>query len=148
MNYQALKQEIMLDPLGIGYATMTDQEVADSINAPTRTVVESKTVGALGIMREVGPASGAAILDKLEAASAQDSRLKWFLRELTTNGVDVGHPATRQTVDDLVLVGVLTASEGGMLKAIAETQASRASELGFNEPVSAQMVNIARTGSW
>ena len=148
MDYAKLKAEITTDPLGLGYAGMTDQQVADSLNALTRTLAVSKTVGALGIMREVGPTAGATILDKLEAASAQDSRLKWFLRELTTNGVDLGHPSTRQTIDELVAGGVLTVSEGAALKGAAETAESRATELGLGDDVSAQMVNVARTGSW
>lgn len=36
MNLQALKSELDSDPLGLGYAAMSDVEAADSLNAPTR----------------------------------------------------------------------------------------------------------------
>lgn len=37
MDYQVLKTEIDTDPLTRGYAGMTDQQVADSLNAVNRT---------------------------------------------------------------------------------------------------------------
>ena len=36
MNYDALKTELTEDPLALGYSGMTDQEVADSLNAVNR----------------------------------------------------------------------------------------------------------------
>lgn len=36
-NYEALKAEILADPLGRGYAGMTDQQAADDLNTEYRT---------------------------------------------------------------------------------------------------------------
>jgi len=149
MNYAALKREIETDPLGRGYAGMTDQQIADSLNVANRTVVVPTVVGALGIMRLVGPMMGAGILDKLEASAASDSRLKWFLRELTVNGIDLGNLITRAAIDELVVAGVLTQTEAYRLKSAAERAVTRAEELGLGVyPVSAQMVQTAREGSY
>jgi hypothetical protein len=41
--YTNLSKEVNDDPLGIGYSTMTDQEVADSLNAVNRTVPHKQT---------------------------------------------------------------------------------------------------------
>ncbi len=131
MNYAALKREIETDPLGRGYASMTDQQIADSLNTADRTTIVPTVVGALGIMRLVGPTMGAQILNKLEAAAAQDSRLKWFLRELPTSGIDLGHTVTFATVDELVVAGVLTQTEADALKRAAERTVTRAEELGL-----------------
>ncbi len=131
MNYAALKHEIEIDLLGRGYASMTDQQIADSLNTADRTTIVPTVVGALGIMRLVGPTMGARILDKLETASANDSRLKWFLRELSAQGVDLGHPITRATIDGLVVAGVLTQTEADALKRAAERTVTRAEELGL-----------------
>jgi len=145
VNYSKLKAEINNDPLIRGYASMTDQQIADSLTQTIdRTIVESKTLGALGIMREVGPTAGAAILDKLEAAAATDSRLKWFMKELTTNGVDIGNPVTRATIDSLVSAGVITAAEGVSLKEIPEKAGSRAEELAIGK-IYARDVTLTRT---
>ena len=149
MNYAALKREIETDPLGRGYAGMTDQQIADSLNTTDRTTIVPTVVGALGIMRLVGPMMGASILDKIEAAAASDSRLKWFLRELTTNGIDLGHPVTRATIDELAVAGVITGAEAAALNQAAERTVTRAEELGLGTyPVSAQMVATAKGGSY
>ena len=130
VDYQRLKNEVVVDPIIRGYGSMTDQQIFDSmVNTIDRLIIKSTVVGALGIMREVGPTMGAAILDKLEAAATADSRLKWFMKELTTNGIDLGHPVTRATIDELVTGGVLLASEGAALKQVAESIVSRAEEL-------------------
>ena len=147
VDYKKLKDEITADPLVRGYSSMTDQQVVDSLNVVDRLVVDSIIVGSLGIMREIGPTLGATILDKLEAAATVDSRLKWFMKELNINGIDIGNVVTRATIDALVTAGVLLASEGTSLKGIPEKTVSRASELGFPE-LSAQEINNARTMSW
>lgn len=36
MDYQILQAELENDPLGIGYATMTDDEATAALNAPAR----------------------------------------------------------------------------------------------------------------
>ena len=149
MNYVQLKQEITTDPLGRGYAGMTDQQIADSLNTADRPAIVPTVAGALGIMRLVGPALGAAILDKIEAAAGSDSRLQWFLRELTTNGIDLGHPVTRATIDELVVAGVLTQTEADAMKRSAERTVTRAEELELGVyPVSARMVATAKGGSY
>jgi len=129
-DYAKLKNEIVIDPIVRGYGSMTDPQILDSLlKTIDRLVISPITVGALGIMREIGPSLGAGILDKLEAAATVDSRLKWFMKELTTNGIDLGNPVTRATIDELVTGGVLLASEGAALKQVAESIVSRAEEL-------------------
>ena len=38
MGYKILKDELLLDPLSIGYSAMTDKQAADSLSAKTRSV--------------------------------------------------------------------------------------------------------------
>ncbi|MFQ5433932.1 MAG: hypothetical protein ACE5FD_03565 [Anaerolineae bacterium] len=148
MNYKALKAEIINDPLNRGYSAMTDQQIIDSLTKTIdRVIVGPKVVGALGIMREIGPSKGASILDKLESAAASNSTLKWVMKELTMSGIDMGHPVTRAQIDALVTAGVLTASDGAALKSIAEKTVSRAEELQLGD-ISKQIINNARTESW
>jgi tRNA threonylcarbamoyladenosine modification (KEOPS) complex Pcc1 subunit len=40
MNYQTLYDEITNDPLGVGYATMTDAQIAAALNNKTRSRVK------------------------------------------------------------------------------------------------------------
>ena len=147
-DYLSLKNEIINDPLTRGYSGMTDQQIVDSLTLTVdRPIIHNVNIGSLGIMREIGPTLGATILDKLEAAATVDSRLKWFMRELNTNGIDIGNAVTRATIDELVTNSVITATEGAALKGISEKMVSRAEEQGFTD-LSDQIINNARIMSW
>ncbi len=134
MNFQTLKQELVSDPLGRGYAGMTPSQVAASLNTPDRAIVVPTMVNARRLMKELGPVDGAAILDKLQAASQTAPPVRWAMAFLTSeSGIDVGDPATRAQLDRLVANGVLTQTEASRIKAIAGRTVSRAQELGLPE---------------
>jgi hypothetical protein len=123
-----LREELTNDPLGVGYAEMTNAEVETALNAKTRSRVVSRFITARTILAEC--ADGATILDKLEAAAAQISAVKWAMRFLQQEGgVDVGHPATLSMIAQLT-GPVLTAAEGSALATLAMQECSRAEELG------------------
>lgn len=125
-----IAEELANDPLGLGYATMTNGEIEAAMNAKTRSRIISRFVTARTILAEC--ADGATILDKLEAAGTQVSAVKWAMRFLQQEGgIDVGHPATLAMVDQLVAAGVLTQVEGDSLKALAVQMCSRAEEIGI-----------------
>ena len=68
-------------------------------------------------------------MDKLEAASASSSTVKWALYSIKgETGIDLGHPNTRAQIDQLVAGSVLTQAEGDALKALAERTGSRAEQ--------------------
>lgn len=128
----ALSQELAADPAGLGYAAHLPDSpglVVDLLNAPTRTAIKPRFVTARGVLAEVD--GGAQILDKLEALSAGVSEVKWAMKFLLTDGIDVGHPRTRALLDQLAAGGGITADEAGALKALAIQPVSRAEELGL-----------------
>lgn len=126
-----ITEELASDPLGLGYAAMTNGEIEAAMNTKNRTRIVSRFVTARTILAEC--ADGATILDKLEAAGAQVSAVKWAMRFLQQEGgIDVGHPATLSMVDQLVAGGVLTQVEGDSLKALSVQVCSRAEELGIS----------------
>lgn len=125
-----LKNELTIDPLGIGYARMTPAEIEASLNAKTRSRIVERWVTARTILAEC--AGGAKILDKLEAAAAQISEVKWAMRFLQQEGgIDAGHPATLAMVEQLQAAGILTVDEAVALGALAVEPCSRAEELGL-----------------
>lgn len=133
-NYAALKKEITTDPLSIGYSSMTNQQIVDSLNTPNRTIIQSKLVTARTMMNNIGPSQAAAILDSLNTASSSNSIIKWTMSFLTSNeGIDAGSPATRSTIDQLVAASVLTQTQGDSLKQLAHTIVSRGVEIGFGD---------------
>lgn len=126
-----LTEELANDPLGLGYSGMDNSEIEAALNSKTRSRIISRFVTARTILAEC--ADGAAILDKLEAAGATVSAVKWAMRFLQQEGgIDVGHPATLAMVDQLVGAGVLTATEGAALKELSVQVCSRAEELGLS----------------
>jgi len=60
VDYAILKTEITVDPLGRGYSTMTDAEVASSLNTVDRTVDVASVTGQ-HIFEAVVPAEYAAL---------------------------------------------------------------------------------------
>lgn len=135
MDYIALRSEIITDPAVVGYAPYLPAAtgmVAQLLNDRRYSMIKSRFVTARTVLAECGPTAGSAILDKLDAAKASSSALKWAMGFLSQDsGLDIGHPTSQAMVDQLVTAGVLTASEGSAVKNLALQPASRAEVLGL-----------------
>lgn len=129
----ALAAEIANDPGAKGYAAHLPDSpglVVDLLNTQTESMIKPRMVTARTVLAECG-LSGATILDKLEAAGASNSAVKWAVRFLGNDGgLDVGNPMTQMMIDQLT-GPVLTVEEGAALKALAMHSASRAEVLGL-----------------
>lgn len=129
----SLQSELQNDPLSRGYAAFLPDApgvLADMMNARVYTMVKERFVTARAVLAAHGTA-GAAILDKLEAASAGNSAVKWAMKFVSQDsGIDVGHSNTRTLLDAMV-PAVLTQAEADMLKDMAIQPASRAEVLGL-----------------
>lgn len=144
MDYTALKTEIETGPLATECAGQSDDAVAAILNDQRYMATKERYVTARTVLAELGATAGAAILDKLEAASAQSSPVKWMLRFLTQDsGLDVGQTETQGCIDALAIAGVLTTDEAAALKNMALLPTSRAEILGFGT-VSYNDINKAR----
>lgn len=135
VNLTQLKAELQADPAGRGYMAHVPHApgaLADLLNAPTATLAKTRMVTARGIMASygLGPAGGAAFLDKLEALAANVPAIKWALKFLQTEaGIDIGEPATQLMLTSLIGVGGITADEVNCVKSMALQPASRAEVL-------------------
>jgi hypothetical protein len=74
MDYAALKAELTADPLGRGYASMGDQEIADSMNALTRTRNRASMSGSEVI--------NSVVATEYAALTAANKQLLWDLVHL------------------------------------------------------------------
>jgi hypothetical protein len=129
----ALKAEVQADPEGLGYAQYLPAApgmVCELLNRQSTTTVKSRVVTARTVLSECG-AGAAAILDKLEASSPSISEVKWAMRFITGDGLDVGHAVTQAQIQALVPPGVLTQAEADALKSLALQPCSRAEKLGL-----------------
>lgn len=130
-----LRDELLNDPLSLGYSAFIPDcpgILADMLNAQVYSMVKPFFVSARGVLAAHGSV-GAAILDKLEAASTAVSEIKWAMSFLMSeSGIDVGHPQTQSLLDALAAGSVLTSTESELIKAMAMQPASRAEVLGFD----------------
>ena len=135
VNLAQLKTEMQTDPAGLGYAAHVPHapgSLADMLNAQSATMAKPRMITARGIMASygLGPAAGAAFMDKLEGLSAGAPAIKWAMKFLQTDaGIDVGEPATQLMLTSLIGVGGITADEVSGVKAMALQPASRAEVL-------------------
>lgn len=144
MDYAALKTEIETGPLATECAGQSDDAVAAILNDNRYTAIRERYVTTRTVLADLGATTGAAILDKLEAAATQSSPVKWMLKFLTQDsGLDVGQTETQGCIDALAIAGVLTTDEATALKSMALLPTSRAEILGFGT-VSYNDVNKAR----
>lgn len=125
-----LRADIAADPVLSRYPATSDgaYAIADAYNtvvgkAPAPTMVTARTV-----LSELGM-SGAIALDKLEAAGSSNAVVRWAVKFLTGEGLDVGHPMSQSMLDQLAAAGVLTRTEADALKALALADQTRAEAL-------------------
>ncbi len=133
MNYTILKSEIDNDPESLGYAGKTDSEVADLLN-------QLRYVGGYDatfktIISELGTGVADRLIESMELASSSSPSIKRILNALDIGvSVNLGDSVTRAMLDSFVSGGLgLTAEDATAIKALADNQVSRASQLGLSE---------------
>lgn len=112
-----LKDEIVNDPLGRGYSTMTDQQIADSINGLTRTRNRNAMTGS-EIANQI-------VVSEFNGLSAAQEQLIWnilHLGELNPFGIE--------TAMFVSVFGIGSATISNLQAARIEA-ISRADELGL-----------------
>lgn len=127
---RALRDDIAADPVLAGLPITSDGAfaIAEAYNkvigkAPAPTILTARTV-----LAELGM-PGAIALDKLEAAGSSNPVVRWAVKFLTGEGLDVGHPMSQSMLDQLAQAGVLTRTEADALKALALADQTRAEAL-------------------
>lgn len=115
-----LTTELTTDPLGRGYAGMSDQAAADSLNTPDRTI-------------EVSSVSGSAIFNAIDPPEfvALTNAQEGFVRDVFSLGdeIDVSTGTNaRQVLLDAFGGGTTTRAN---LAALVQRTVSRADELGL-----------------
>ena len=130
-NYTALKTEVMTDPLGRGYASMTDAQVATDMNTAYIPVPVPVPISQVAIW--AAPSIRAA----LQASANNNSSpvqsicltiLDW-LSGLTGPPLDLTATANQTMLAALVVAGVVQQSDATALTVLATTMTTRALSL-------------------
>ena len=154
MNIQVLRSELVDDPLGLNYQSMSDAQAADSLNTPNRPgkqAVAASDVRMYVLLNGLWPAiqnvaanstdpvhkgTAITILQTLGAGSFDAIRMN--IPEIAA-----GVAAMLQT---MVAAGAITAENRAAMIAMGDALVSRADELGLGGPVHHLTVAEARNG--
>lgn len=141
MDFAALRNELLSDPAGLGYAAKLPGgetgAIAELLNAKTFTAPRSRWISELGVMELYpdGAEAADAMLEKLETFADTRQRfagvVRRVLRFMRGDGFDIGSPTSQSILFILAQAGVITADEAGKLKSLADKPTSRAEILGF-----------------
>lgn len=124
MNYQTLKTEIDIDPLGRGYSSMNDEEVATDLNTEYRNRNRTSLSG-----DDVFSATDAAEFAALDQGAGNDADIKnLWLAFCARDSIDPFGAANVAFVQWIFGGGSTTISN---LQALRVEPQSRASELGL-----------------
>lgn len=144
MDYTALKAEITNDPVVLGYAGKTDQQIADLLNslATARTLARTQvnTTEIIGAIQAVPPS-----LAWPTTATKQESML---IALLGMPFVDASNANIKAMFGEIFPNSGNTATTRTNLLALGSRTVSRADELGLGGIVLALDVNRAKAGLW
>lgn len=140
MNLDVLRDEIVQDPLGRGYAAMTPQQLAASLNAKDREAVRPYTITRRGVSAVFGVQRAAEVRKKMEEIAANPvDPMQAVMREilflLDHDGIDLAHRDAPVMLSVLVQRGIITAEESRTLLDLTKEYISRAAELGITDEV-------------
>ena len=135
-QYAVLIAELRDDPLGVGYANMTDQQVAASLNEPRFSVPTTRFItwrAIAAVLDDDEYAAVKAALNQLAQVSPKVADMIPFLSQATGDdgtggGIDFGNAGVRAMIAALPGIGETTKQK---LLALGERPASRAEILGL-----------------
>ena len=120
----------------------SDQQVADTINGRTATVIEPRMITSRGIASALGSIDGENFLKVLENFSVAtldpanpllpyQPGIKRQIAWLSTDGLDLGDKETRSLMDALAAAAIITTSWATTLKAVAQKTVSYPVSVGW-----------------
>jgi hypothetical protein len=131
MDLMALKSELTIDPLARGYAAMGDEQAADSLNTPDRSVLR-ESVATYEIFEAIVPSE----FDALSVAQKARVQILLTLGSVLINGANA-----QATLLGAFGAGTQTRTN---LIALARQAGSRAQELKLDRVTPSDVANARR----
>jgi hypothetical protein len=130
---------------------LPDWEAAEVLNAPDPslpiiTFWEPTRIGVGQIMTTLGATEGADLLDQLVVAAEQDAVIRWGLKVMEGNGLDLSLQTTREQVSGLVTAGFITEAQKESLFSLSKRERFPSWSEANNTFVDARAVGLARGG--
>lgn len=150
MDYVLLNSEITNDPASVGYADMTDAEIAEALSAPTIRVRQRVTIERLqAVAMESGVYAALKMAIKMPDTPPQLVGLCETALDLANArfpDVDLDNPSAQQMFGALRQYGVITAQQAAAIDALATAKiVSRAEQIGLGAAVTVEDIERSRT---
>jgi len=138
MDFQALRTELLTDPLALGYSTQTDTQAAATLNSLTT----GRTVNRTGVPTDE-------VLGAIQAAdwpttATLQNQLECILVGSSASGVNAANTNIR-AMFSTIFAGKTTTLNA--LNALGTMTVSRATEIGLGT-ITVHDVTVARSGVW
>ena len=132
MDYAALKNEILNDPAGLGYAGKTDGQIADLLNAPGWGFINRDVIPTYEIFDAIEPSEYGAL-------TAEKKTLLHAILAMGT--VDIRGSNLKKALSSMFPDGTVTRDN---LLALQKRPASRAEVLGFGHVTHSDVAKALR----
>jgi len=146
LDRQALREELDADPEGLGYASMTDEEVAAALNKQRAVGTEEGTVTYTEVL-ERAPKAKLLSIEKANRDGSSANAVLFMELLRYGGGVATGKDTRgRDVIEGLVSDGLLSAAEAAAFVGwgVQEVTRSRARELWGDTVITAEDVAEAR----
>jgi hypothetical protein len=147
MKYDILQEELVNDPLSIGYSNMTNQEVADAMNAYTITI---RKLVPLWQVKKACVEEGVWLAIQQAAESHSDPQIQAaanaavsYIDDRRFENLDMDLASTKTMIGALVSGSVITQTNQATLDALADDVTSRAAQLEL-DTVTTHHIEVAR----
>ena len=130
---------------------LPDWAAAEILNAPDSSLPsiifwEPTRIGVGQIMTTLGAFEGATLLDQLVVVAEQDAVIRWGLKVMEGNGLDLSLQTTREQVSELVTNGFITEAQKESLFNLSKRERFPSWSEANNTFVDARAVGLARGG--
>lgn len=133
MNIKNLRVEITTDPLSRGYASMTDEEIAISLNEENRSIL--RPIASTELLAWSAPGRLFKIKSAIENGASDEiksiAEAAYLLVTRDSTSLDLSLPDRMLFLDSLVSAGIFSAEDRTSLISIATQPVSRGFEVGI-----------------
>ena len=135
MDYEKLVAELASDPVGMGYASMTDAQVSAAIAANTRP---TRQLVPLWLIKRRLIETGAWLAIVQYANEGENAQVRAaaaltciYVDDTRFENLDLDLPATQAMLGALQLAGLITAEMASEIDTLADAWTTRAAQLGL-----------------
>ncbi len=143
-----LKSEINQDPLSVGYSSMSDEEIVESLNDQkieefkTHWITDRTLDLLFGLVRSLEIMTTLKTIS--ESGNPLAARVEELLRDRAGAGIDIGNEISQESIGLFTQAGVFSAEEAEKVKALGLNFISRFEQLGFTTLINLKMIKAIK----